>query len=514
MRARTRLFPLLMLFASLGAALTVAAARVAWERDYRTVTIAVNYADLDPAGAREGAPAVFLELTSAECARLDLDEVQRDTADLALAVLLHVESGSAIEACLEALERLHPWALALLTEGLISQDDQERLMGFLVTQRPLLASVEFHADPFTVWVYRSGYRDLVRAHLIEREELEGLPLERALARWRRAVREREVRLLLVYLPATDGEGYLHEIIGQLEREGFTLGLVGPPRGFLLPVPVLVLIALGPLGLTMLVLDRSRLSWRRCWWVGVALALFILILGLVTAPTTTRLALAWLIAVLMPVLAYLLFPSRGAGLGHGVFLLFAFSGLTVLGGLWVGTLLAGTEFFLKIYQFRGVKAALVLPLLIALALHLRRSGELRLPRLRPMGIALLLLGGAVLILIVLRSDNLAPLVSGLELRLRELLEAAFYARPRFKEFLVGHPALLLWGSLRGRPPWDAALLGLSLLGQVSIINSFAHLHTPLLLSLLRTANGLVLGLPLGAIAYSVWRGGERLWLRRT
>ncbi len=321
-------------------------------------------------------------------------------------------------------------------------------------------------------------------------------------------------MLLVYLPATDGEGYLHEIIGQLEREGFTLGLVGPPRGFRPPVPVLVLIALGPLGLTMLVLGRSRMSWRRCWWVGVALALFILILGLVTAPTTTRLALAWLIAVLMPVLAYLLFPPRGAGLGYGVFLLFAFSGLTVLGGLWVGTLLAGTEFFLKIYQFRGVKAALVLPLLMALALHLRRSGGLRLPRLRPMGIGLLLLGGAVLILIVLRSDNLAPLVSGLELRLRELLEGAFYARPRFKEFLVGHPALLLWGSLRGRPPWDAALLGLGLLGQVSIINSFAHLHTPLLLSLLRTANGLVLGLPLGVIAYSVWRGGERLWLRRT
>jgi len=496
----------LPLLVSLAAALAVATARVAWERDYRTVTVAMSYADLHTTGVR-GVSAAFLELGVEECAHLEGVR----TEGLALVVLLQLEpQNPALTTCLETLKRMRPWALAPIAEGSISREEWNRLSGFLEAQRPLLALVEFHAAPFALWAYRSGYRNLVRAHLIEREELEKLAPHEALARWLRAVREREVRLLLVYPPEAGKAEYLRELAHRLEREGFTLGLIERPREFNPPTPLLMLIALGPLGLA--VMGCSRIGWRqgRCWaWLGAApVPLFVI--GFLVVPTMARLALAWLIAVLMPVLAHLFFsfPAKGTGLSRGLLILFAFSGMAVLGGLWVGTLLAGTEFFLKIYQFRGVKAALVLPILIPLFRHLRRHGMPCRPG--PVGIVLLLLSGVIIVLAIARSDNLTALVSGVELRFRELLESLFYARPRFKEFLIGHPALLIWGARGTRSLWGAVLLGLGLLGQVSIINSFAHLHTPLLFSFLRTANGLALGLALGIGIYLFLRGGERLW----
>ncbi|MFP4588852.1 MAG: DUF5693 family protein [Candidatus Acetothermia bacterium] len=49
-----------------------------------------------------------------------------------------------------------------------------------------------------------------------------------------------------------------------------------------------------------------------------------------------------------------------------------------------------------------------------------------------------------------------------------------------------------------------MLFLGFLGQTSVINTFAHLHSPLLLSLLRTANGLLLGSALGFLAVIIYR----------
>ncbi len=169
------------------------------------------------------------------------------------------------------------------------------------------------------------------------------------------------------------------------------------------------------------------------------------------------------------------------------------------------------------QFRGVKAALVLPILLVLLLHFARHGfsKLRafLSRRPTFGeLLLLLLGAAAILVVLLRSDNFSA-VPGLERRVREALEGLLYARPRFKEFLIGHPLLLLWGAYGERlGHYRIIFLALGMVGPVSIINSFAHLHTPLLLSLLRTANGLILGLAVGLAILWLVRRGERLWQR--
>ena len=93
---------------------------------------------------------------------------------------------------------------------------------------------------------------------------------------------------------------------------------------------------------------------------------------------------------------------------------------------------------------------------------------------------------------------------------------YFARPRFKE-LIGHPLAVL---ALLNPHWPRWLRGLLLtVGVValsSILNSFAHYHTPLLVSLERTLVALVLGFILGLLLTPLVRGLERgisAWLRR-
>jgi len=51
---------------------------------------------------------------------------------------------------------------------------------------------------------------------------------------------------------------------------------------------------------------------------------------------------------------------------------------------------------------------------------------------------------------------------------------------------------------------------AVIGQVSLVNTYAHIHTPLLISLERSFNGMALGLILGILLILAVKGAERLW----
>jgi hypothetical protein len=107
-----------------------------------------------------------------------------------------------------------------------------------------------------------------------------------------------------------------------------------------------------------------------------------------------------------------------------------------------------------------------------------------------------------IVYIARTGNYSfiPMVE-LESTVRELLEDLLYVRPRFKAFLIGHPflivALYYWDEIKthliGYP-----LVLLAGIGQITVINTFAHIHIPLFVSLLRVFHGYWLGLLLGLI----------------
>jgi hypothetical protein len=210
-------------------------------------------------------------------------------------------------------------------------------------------------------------------------------------------------------------------------------------------------------------------------------------------------------------------SRSAAAVGAIKSIIAASAVTSLGIISVVGLLASLTFIVKVNQFLGIKAAHAIPvLLIGLAaitglpaldrplaeewrrLRGRVQSFLSEPtRVGQLLVALVAL--AALAMIVARTGNDPGVgVSGVELKFRALLDRILPVRPRTKEFLVGHPAFILALALwfRGRRRIALPLFVVGVIGQVSILNTFCHTHTPLHLSLIRDVTGLVFGTAIG------------------
>ncbi|HCF71944.1 MAG TPA: hypothetical protein DER33_10260, partial [Syntrophomonas sp.] len=102
----------------------------------------------------------------------------------------------------------------------------------------------------------------------------------------------------------------------------------------------------------------------------------------------------------------------------------------------------------------------------------------------------------------RSGNTSGIqVSGLEMRLREILENIFLARPRFKELIIGYPALfaLVYLYRKYGKDYIALILGLGvMMGSISMVNSFCHVFTAVMTSVNRTLGGLLVGTIIGVM----------------
>ena len=105
--------------------------------------------------------------------------------------------------------------------------------------------------------------------------------------------------------------------------------------------------------------------------------------------------------------------------------------------------------------------------------------------------------AVFVYYIYRTGNSAT-TSSTELAFRNFLENTLVIRPRTKEMIVGWPMLLLFiWSLRRRMKFLPMIFGTGMtIGLVSVVNTFLHIRTPFLLSLLRTGWGILFGLLIG------------------
>lgn len=311
-------------------------------------------------------------------------------------------------------------------------------------------------------------------------------------------------------------GFTQSIRDGLVRDGFIIGPAGPVRSVDVPRVLTFLVGWGVLAVAWLLAEEFwpvLAAWRLPWLVVAGL----LAGGLAASPAVGAWAdgLAWAAAVLYAswgaLLAMRLALRHGyrPGWAAGLSLAVIITSLSVAGGTVVTALLASPAYFLELSLFRGVKAAFVAPLaLVGLGYLVYTAPPGRvLQRLADAAGRELTFGDGVWLafagllgLVYLgRSGNAPSLpVTGAESRLRAVLDRVLTARPRTKEFLIGQPATVLLASRR----WPRlTVLGLALLvavGQVSVINSFAHLHTPYPLSLMRGLNGLALGLVVGLV----------------
>ncbi|WP_221413081.1 DUF5693 family protein, partial [Peribacillus simplex] len=87
----------------------------------------------------------------------------------------------------------------------------------------------------------------------------------------------------------------------------------------------------------------------------------------------------------------------------------------------------------------------------------------------------------------------------EMAFRSFLENTFGVRPRNKEFLLAHPMMVLGVFLSFKYRHAVYLLIIGVMGQLSMVGTFTHIHTPIYISAIRVVLGLGLGLIIGLIA---------------
>ncbi len=265
------------------------------------------------------------------------------------------------------------------------------------------------------------------------------------------------------------------------------------------------------------------GYARFAWLGVLAGLGLLALAY-PQPLGALLAVGLLLGSFVyaggqagPLLAALVFASLGfVRYREGLRAWWAAFGYALAGGVFLAALGSNTLTIGGLVPFKGVLLTLALPLLLVALAGLPKDRDLRglitaawEHRVRLGEVALALAAVVALGVVLLRRGN-TEWVPGLELQLRAVLQD-WMVRPRFKE-VFGH-ALAVVALTQPWPRWlHAGLLAFASLAEASILNTFSHYHSPLLVSLARTVNGAVVGLVLGGLlAAAVW-AVRRWWSR--
>lgn len=382
-----------------------------------------------------------------------------------------------------------------------------------------------------------------RVYVIPKDEQPKLKVEEAVQRWVVTDRERNIRVNLLRKFDKPESGktlletnldYVSGIKNGLAQYGFTVGRAGTFPPFFPPAVLYVLLIVGVTAAGVLYLTLLRpFAPRYQYILLVLIALLLSVPVLKGGGLLARQAAALGSAVIFPALAMIwqldrwrkvkpdLQASTARILLNGTVSLTTAVAFALVGGLYVASVLADVRFLLEIEIYRGVKLTFVAPLLLVMAAYLARYnlfetegrqdargiGKQLIKLLDyPVRLKTLLLFAIAALgawVFVGRSGHTAGVpVPAIELKFRAFLENVMYARPREKEFLIGHPAFLLavMAVLRGWPKFlHFALVIVATIGLGSLVETFAHMRSPVFLSFVRALDGLVLGLALGFLA---------------
>ena len=392
-----------------------------------------------------------------------------------------------------------------------------------------------------------------RLYTIAKDEQAKLRLADAVERWVNTDEERNIRvnLLRIYekpspnmtLLETNMK-YFSDTRDALQRHGFSFGPAGTfpsfyPDRFLRALMMAGVAAAAVLYLA-LVIPGLRPKYQ--YILFAVFALIAVVPVLMGHGAKIRLAAALASANLFPAIAVIWQLDRIRAItkrpdaslmrmiGTGALALFATGVISYVGAAYLSGSLADVEYLLEINVFRGIKLTFVLPLVLVAIAFLQRfdifDGSMDdskgvLEQMKkildmPIRVRTLLVLFAVLVaavVFVARSGHTMGMpVSSLELRFRAFLEQAMYARPRSKELLIGHPAFML-AVMAWYRKWPTmllfALVIAAAIGQGSMVETFAHMRTPIYMSFMRGIGGIVLGAGVGALAMMAVHFWQRL-----
>ncbi len=411
----------------------------------------------------------------------------------------------------------------------------ETTAGHIKSSGLVYGSVEFARQRGDAGMCRYLGGHFVRVHSIPLAEMAGMAPGTAIERFARAVKERNIRVCYIRLfeltgddPVKTNAAFISAIRGQIAREGYAVGIARPFDDTKQPLALLIPVALSIAAGSVLLLS-SLVAVSAAVQIVLLAASFAALAGMIVAGAEQFAALT----------AAVVFPTLGIARVFGPYLgreikgsywhpairatsRFARASIySLIGGVLIAGMLGTRSYMLKTDQFVGIKAAHALPLLAVVfimaaglpIMHEPLSAVWR--RIRAnlgelvgsplfiwQALAVAFAIGIIGFALIRTGNDPGVGVSGLELKFRAILDKVLLVRPRTKEFLIGHPALILGAAFlfARRRTIGLPLLALGVLGQVSMLNTFCHIHTPLALTVFRAFNGLWFGTIIGLAAW--------------
>lgn len=324
-----------------------------------------------------------------------------------------------------------------------------------------------------------------------------------------------------------------QVTDKLQARGFTTGQASVYPVYTPNTLLRVLTMTGIISLATLTLGQF-VHIRKSYLLVLFALGSIVSIGIYILTTGTKIMSAWALvaAISAPVLAMTMIFDCWSKRNHtgispwrstleSVVYLVVAALIAAIGGISIAAMLGSTQFFMEFALFRGVKLTFVAPVLLTAIAYLQRfpiwkgrtissvsdvkSFITEFVQIDIKVYSLLIVGALAVVAYVFvgRSGHTAGVpVPSWELALRRFLENTMYARPREKEFLIGHPAFMLAAYAVGRRipmVMHFALSVAAVIGIASMVETFCHLRTPVYMSIARGYDGLLLGIVIGLVA---------------
>lgn len=385
--------------------------------------------------------------------------------------------------------------------------------------------------------------NVLRAYTIDHLEMAKLNYKDALRRWAIADDERNIRVNIIrfFLKSNDlidtNLNYVKDITKSVENRGYRIGLAKPLEIFF-PNRVLLIPIIAGIVAAFMLLCQSIFGWSySCtvmfWGIVTGLGLF----GNFVSGTVTHQIMGFLAAISFPVLSVYRITDMLDDIDDvPVLQLLANCAISLLlavifslcGACLLAAILTDPRFLLEISFYRGVKLTFTLPLLLILIVCLKkydilgyRNCEtwseycsqtkilldkcLTFDMFVKMLLFVVFVGTAFYVFIGRTGHSWQLPVPQFELTMRYWLEEHMYARPREKEFLIGHIAfclMVLANHKNWTKFWRLMLVIGATIGQVSLVETFCHMRSPFLMSVARALGGYVFGIIIGLIVVLV------------
>ncbi len=399
-----------------------------------------------------------------------------------------------------------------------------------------------------------GKNNVARLYAIPKDEQPKLEMTTAINRWSTTDRERNIRINLLRIyekPEPDTTlletnlKYFRAVHDVLEKDGFTFGKAGTfenyyPNVILRALVIIGVVAAGVLYLSLISrrINRNRKFQLILFAVVAILATIPILMGaggkvriiaaLLSANLFPALAIIWQLDLLRVIQYKVRIQNRTARLKENLstfqivwvsaFALLITGMMSLTGAAYLSGALSDVSYFLEFEIFRGIKITFILPLILVAIAFLQRFNvvdELRknVPATQQIKelldksisvkvfLGLMIVLGAFVVLIARSGHTSGMPVSGAEIKIRAMLEQMFYARPRSKEIFFGHPAFMLAFAafLKKFPKMICFVLVMAgTIGQSSMVETFAHMRTPIFMSFMRGLDGLIPGAIIGAV----------------